>query len=234
MPGRGGAAACGRYRSNQRLGEGGGEARAPARPWWRVPGRSAAPRPRTSVRAALAAARRRRPGEGACVTGAERAAATASFCVLALVEQDEVARVQGRQEHVAEDHRQLVDVEGVEQGDDASPERDVPEHRGHDDLLQLLRVEPLDDEARAEQQVAEQPEHRPPPRVGVQPGEETPEERLQEAPRVVHRSLHFRCRSCSQRTPRASRRPLSARSSVPYLDVPAVRGWWRTGTCVTV
>ena len=62
-------------------------------------------------------------------------------------QEDEAAGVEDGEEKISQDDRQLIDVERIDQRDHAAPEAEVPKEIRHDQLLALLRIEPLDDES---------------------------------------------------------------------------------------
>ncbi len=96
-------------------------------------------------------------------------AAATTTAVLGLAEEDDVSPVQKGQEAVAQDERGFVDVQEVEQVQHAAPEAEVPEVPGHHEFLLLLALQPLEDEAAAENG-SSQKAHRGPHRgVNVEP-----------------------------------------------------------------
>ena len=88
---------------------------------------------------------------------------------LASEQEDQAAEIKNRQEKISQDNRKLVDVEGVDQRDHAPPEAEVPKDIRYNQLLALLRIEPLNNEAQAEHQIADETEDGPKFRFEIEP-----------------------------------------------------------------
>jgi hypothetical protein len=70
-----------------------------------------------------------------------------SLASFAPEQKDEAATIEKGEKKISQDDRQLIDVERIDQSDHAPPEAEVPKDIWHDQLLSLLRIEPLDDES---------------------------------------------------------------------------------------
>src|SRR5439155_26876518 len=73
----------------------------------------------------------------------------------AAVDEIEVPRVDEEPGGLAEDKHGVEPVDRVRQQRHAAAHREEPERPGHDALLRALRRDPLDDEARREERLAE-------------------------------------------------------------------------------
>ena len=81
---------------------------------------------------------------------------------LGVFQEKEVATVEDGEEEVAEDDGEFVEVQGVNEGDEAAPEAEVPKEGGHDDFSFFFGAEPLNNEAEAENGIADEAESGPP------------------------------------------------------------------------
>jgi hypothetical protein len=109
----------------------------------------------------------------------------------ALGQEDEAAGIEDGEEKIPQDDRQLVHVERIDQRYHASPEAEVPKEIRHDELLALLRIEPLDDESQAEHQVADEAKGRPKFRFMIEPRQDRAEQGFKKSRGVSHTMSPF-------------------------------------------
>src|SRR6266496_5660306 len=95
-------------------------------------------------------------------------------------------------------------------GDDSADDRQVPENQRNVALPLPLGSDPLDDESRAENELAEEAEG--------QPGA------VESQAHSSSFTLYLSMRLDIQRTARQSTRPRTARFIAPYLETPSLRG----------
>ena len=98
---------------------------------------------------------------------------------LVLVEQEQVSPIEEGQETIGEDQWGAINMDEVDEIHHAAPEAEMPEDGWNNDLLGLLRVDPLQDEATAESKASDETENGPPAGTPIEPWDIGADERGQ-------------------------------------------------------